>query len=181
MSELYKRSLGYPFDEDALRREIMNGVSGYTTTIEEPVDEGMSDLQVEVDETSRLDVLRSELIYWAAHEQQHGGLEPHEREEVVLLSAEIVVEECTLAMAELSVEHPKYSAHVAKLLIARLDAMAAFGDPVDPEMYVDAHSLAEEIVTANPEMNAEELTVIVETMVAMIQADYRRRQLVLTS
>lgn len=185
MSELYKRSLGYPFDEDALRREIENGNAvRYTATIEEPAFEGVSDLQFGIDdavEQTRLEQLESEIIAWQAHEQLHSGLEPHERDEMVLLKAELVVEQYSIAISELAVAHPKYTAHVAKMLIARLDAMAAFGDPVDPEMYVDAHSLAEEIVAANPDKNAEELTVIVETMVAMIQADYRRRQLVLTS
>ena len=181
MSELYKRGLGYPFDEDLLRREIANGLGGHGNEVAAdmtPAFEGISDLQCETVESSRITELEAELVYWAAHEAQHGKLEPHEREEVVLLHAELTLEEYSAAMAELAIEHPRYTAHVANLLIARLDELAAAGHPVDAEMYVDAHDLAEEIVGANPDKNAEELTEIIQTMVAMIQADCRRRQLV---
>lgn len=187
MSELYKRSLGYPFDEDALMREVENGVAGYTPTIEETAfsqqesDLDFSSITIGVHPSFRQEWLEAEIEEWRMHEQLQGALSSSESSELSVLEAELIVERYSQKLAALAMEHPKYTAHVANLLIARLDALAADGHPVDAEMYVDAHALAEEIVTANPDKDAVELTLIIETMVGMVQAQYTHKQLTLAT
>jgi hypothetical protein len=173
MSEIYKRSLGYTYNEDALRREVDAGMAGYDVTAPEIITD---DLTVEVRELSRVEQLQAELMEWHMYEAVNGGLDEDDRIQVVMIETEIVFREYEERMSELAVEHPRYSGHVGKILTDRLDALAAFGHPVDPEMYVEAQELAEEIVAANPDKDAEELSRIVETMVGMIQAEYRLRQ-----
>lgn len=172
MSEIYKRSLGYTYNQDALRREVDAGMAGYDVTPPEII---ADDLSVEVRELSRLEQLQAELMEWHMYEAVNGGLDEYDRTQVVMIETEIVFREYEEKMSELAIEHPRYSGHVGKILTDRLDALAAFGHPVDPEMYIEAEQLAEEIVAANPDKNAEELIEIVETMVGMIQAEARLR------
>ncbi len=184
MSELYKRSLGYPFDERLARREVENGIGSCDPVDTTPAFEGPSDLMItaeDMPQLTKIAQLRQEIADWYLHAELSGGLNDYESSELIVLEAELVVEECSEAMSALASTHPRYTALVAKQLTARLDAMAAFGEPVDPEMYVDAHAMADEIVSANPDKNADELTTIVETMMALIQAEYQRRQLALVA
>ena len=173
MSEIYKRSLGMTFNPRALELELANGTAGYEVVTDEIITD---DLSIDVRELSRVEQLRSELMEWHMYEVANGGLDEADRAEVVLIETEIVFREYEEKMTELAIEHPRYSGHVGKILTDRLDALAAFGHQVDPEMYVEAQELAEEIVAANPEKNAQELSQIVETMVGMIQAEYKMRQ-----
>ncbi|MES2876291.1 MAG: hypothetical protein V4678_02350 [Patescibacteria group bacterium] len=180
MSEIYNRSMGLTFNPDALAHELGNGTAGYDTTLEEPVYLGASDLMLPAADTY-IDELYNERMQWNMVEATNGELSSDERADVVLLETEIVFREYEQRMAEVAVEHPKYTWHVGQILSKRLDEMKQQGHPVDAEMYVEAQDLASEIVAANPEKDAEELSQVVTTMVEMIQAEYRMRQLVLAA
>lgn len=152
MSEIYKRSMGLTYNPDALRHELDNGTAGY--------------------DTSSVDTIARPLD--TAHIDEYRMLESFADIETEFFIAEE-------AMRDVAIEHPKYTWHVGQILSERLDEMKEHGHPVDAEMYIEAQQLAEEIVTANPDKNAEELSQIVTTMVGMIQAEYRVRHYALAA
>jgi len=177
MSEIYKRSLGMTYDRRALDIELGGGTSGYDP---QPIETVGDDLRIDTPAT-QLDALRNERMQWNMVEAVSGGLSDDELAERTLLDAEIVLREYEEKMAEVVTIHPKYTWHVGQILIDRLDAMKAQGHPVDAEMYIEAQDLADEIVAANPDKDAGELTEVVETMVAMVQAEARHRQLTMAA
>lgn len=141
---------------------------------------GEDDLELPV-AVEKLDKLRQRRQEWIAFEAENGVLTPDELEEVVSLEAEIIVEERAKQMIKLAEEHPKYTWHVGELLTERLDELKAEGHPVDAVMYLEAEELAEEIVSANPDKNADELTEIVVAMVKLNQAQARVKHLALAA
>lgn len=180
MSEIYKRSMGLTYDPDALRHELNNGTAGYDTGYEETITSDDYGLSIPAPSTL-IDSLRNERMQWNMIEATNGGLTAEERDEVVLLETEIIYREYEQKMSEIVIEHPKYTWHVGQILVERLDEMKEHGHPVDAEMYIEAQHLAEEIVAANPDKDAEELSQIVTTMVGMIQAEYRVRHYALAA
>lgn len=133
-----------------------------------------NDLQLSPAE-DRLNALHRELQAMRALEAD-GGLSEEELEVAVLLETEVIVEEYAQQMIELAEEHPVYTWHVGVLLAERLDELKSEGYPVDAEMYLEAEALADEIVKANPDKNANELKEIVETMVELNKAQAQRRR-----
>ena len=156
MSEIYKRSLGQTYDPDALRRELDNGTAGYDTSV--------------------IDTPTRPLDTAAVSEYRV-------REELADIESEFFMELCLAedAMAEVAIEHPQYTWHVGQILSERLDVMKQQGHPVDAEMYIEAQQLADEIVAANPDKDADELSQVVTAMVEMIQAEHRMHQLTLAA
>lgn len=152
MSEIYKRSLGFTYDEATLRRELDAGTAGYDTTSASVL-------------TKPLDV--AEMNEYLV------------REALADIETEFFLAE--EAMREVAIEHPKYTWHVGQILSERLDEMKEQGHPVDAEMYIESQQLADEIVAANPDKNAEELSQIVTTMVELIQAEYKVRHYALAA
>lgn len=169
--------MGMTYNDRALARELGDGTSGYDIQPEE-VDQENLELSMPA---TVLDDLRNERMQWNMIEAVNGGLTESELAERTLLEAEIVLHEYEQKMAEVIEVHPKYTWHVGQILVDRLDALKAQGHPVDAEMYIEAHDLAEEIVAANPDKNAEELSQIVVTMVGMVQAEYAVRQYTLAA
>ena len=154
MSEIYKRSMGMTYDERELEKELGGGVSGYSVEQPEPQFHPLSGFEID----------------WESADAELNALLAKE----AMLAAEE-------RMEEIAIEHPKYTWHVGQLLAARLDQMAHDGQPVDEEMFSEATDLAQEIVMANPDKNAEELRDVVEAMIEMIQAERRMRRYALAA
>lgn len=154
MSEIYKRSLGMTYDERELEKELGGGVSGYT-----------------IDETElRTPYIEPVEIEWQAFDTQ-----------VEALLAEEAMRSAEERMEEIAVEHPKYTWHVGRALSDRLEQLSRDGAPVDTEMFAEASDLAQEIVAANPDKDADELREVVEAMLEMIQAEYKVRRYTLAA
>lgn len=128
-------------------------------------------------EAKESDNLQQELNIYQAKQADGIELSEYELECAVLLEAEIAVAKCEESMAEIAEEHPKYAWHVGQLLVDRLDAKKREGLPVDNEMYIEARALAREIVLANPDKNADELTEVVDAMVELVNAEQRLREI----
>ncbi len=147
MSEIYNRSMGFTYNERALANELASGTSGYDT----------------ISDSSDLTPISRSTV-----------AEYRMSEELADIGVEFMLAE--QQMAEVAVEHPKYTWHVGRILTERLEIMEKQGHPVDAEMYLEATQLAEEIVAANPEKDAEELTEVVSAMVGMIQAQQKMQK-----
>ena len=154
MSEIYRRSMGMTYDERRLELEIGSGVTGYSVERPEPTYRESSGVEID----------------WESADAELNALLAKE----AMLAAEE-------RMEEIAIEHPKYTWHVGQLLAARLDQMALDGRPVDEGMFLEAADLAQEIVLANPDKNAEELRDVVEAMIVMIQAESRMRRYTLAA
>lgn len=160
---LYRRSLGYPVDEDAVQREAQNGFGPSAPELAERPDLSGSEL----------------LIMNGSHMAHERSIVDVERDvmrlrvEETILDLELEFHMLEEQMAELAEIHPKYTWRVGQVLSERLDQLKDKGHPVDAEMYVEADLLAEEIVNNNPDMNEQELLEVVATMVAMIKAEYQ--------
>lgn len=127
-------------------------------------------------EAKESDNLQQELDVYLAKQADGIELSEYELECAALLEAEIAVAKCEESMAEIAEEHPKYVWHVGQLLVDWLNAKKREGLPVDDEMYIEAHALAKEIVQANPDKNADELTEVVNAMVELINAEQQLRE-----
>jgi hypothetical protein len=154
MSAIYKRSMGMTYNDRELAKELGGGVSGYAT--DETVPTTPYALPVELD--------------WETFDAQ-----------VEALLAEEAMRAAEERMEEVAIEHPKYTRHVGTILSDWLERMSREGKPVDAEMFVEAPDLAQEIVAANPDKNADELREVVEAMLDMIQAEHRLRQYTLAA
>ena len=181
-SEIYRRSLGYTVNEDALRREVENGVGTGVVELTLDSEQPGADLVIHdrIQPTTKVEMLEREIEEWEVFEALNGDLNDYARGEVVQLHAELVVER-EAELMELSKEHPIYTGLVAGILKQKLDELHHEGHPVDAEMYVEATELAEAIVAANPVKEPQELVAVAETMVAMVQAEYQLRQLTLAA
>lgn len=146
--------MGMTYDERRLELEIGSGVTGYSVERPEPTYRESSGVEID----------------WESADAELNALLAKE----AMLAAEE-------RMEEIAIEHPKYTWHVGQLLAARLDQMALDGRPVDEGMFLEAADLAQEIVLANPDKNAEELRDVVEAMIVMIQAESRMRRYTLAA
>lgn len=175
--QLYRRSLGMRYDPDMLRRELANGVSGYTGDFDRSngFERSPSDLYMVVSETTengtRLQEIEFELA--ALLDQRELGVE--DVEQLLLLEAEKVVR-LEAEVEELLSDDPERALALKDLFMTRLMQRAEAGQPIDAEMFAESDELASLIAQQYPEHDSAGLVEVAERMEELIIAQLRLEQ-----
>lgn len=157
MSEIYKRSMGFTYDERALAIELGSGTAGYDTT-------------------DATEIVSDELSLW-------GGSSDNECA-FVLAAVEADVDQAEQeyehakaqfesALADESIADGV--AIIAGTLTQDLYRRLSAGQPIDEVFFEEAHDMAQAIVVANPEFDATRLT---QAAHALVRLQYAERALI---
>lgn len=175
--QLYKRSLGMSYDPELLRREVDNGVSGYTGDVDRSngFELQPSDLYVETVPVSDNAYRLQEIEFELAGLLDQAELNDEDIEQLLLLEAEKVVR-LEAEVEELLAEEPQRAQALKDLFMTRLMERAQAGQPIDAEMFAESGELADVIAEQYPDRDAAGLVEIAERMEALIIAQLTLEQ-----
>lgn len=168
--QLYRRSMGFRYDPELLKREIANGYSvGHTAAPELAqhengfaMDESDLFIQAEGSENAiRLQEIEYELAFETSDDER------------AVLEAEKIVRLEQRRLDELAEQHPRYADALQEWLETEMQHLIETNVPIDDEMLAEAEILDQIIAETREEQEDQPLIKIAKVMKDVIEAQHQ--------